>query len=375
MKILIAGDYCPIGRVEKCIEHNKYDAVFSEILPFTEQADYSIVNLECPVCLEDYRPIYKQGPNLQSKTKNAVEALKYAGFDMVTLANNHVMDYGEEGVRDTMQVCKEYGIDMVGIGENLVDANKVVYKQIEGKILAVINCCEHEFSIATDASAGACPLNPIQQFHQIQKARKNADYVLVIVHGGHEHFQLPSIRMQVTYRFYIDAGADAVVNHHQHCFTGMETYNTKPIYYGIGNFCFDRGKHTDIWHEGFMLELDFQCDGIKTNEIPYIQCYGEPKVEIQSDSEQFFSRFNELSGIITNEEKLKEQVGRYYESQFKLIDIIWEPYMNRYMRKLRMMKLVPSVISKRKLTGFLNYIDCEAHRDKLLYYLHKKNKA
>ena len=98
-----------------------------------------------------------------------------------------------------------------------------MYKRKDGETLAIINCCEHEFSIADDDSAGANPLNPIQQYYKIKEARLNADYVLVIVHGGHEMYQLPSLRMVDTYRFFIDAGADAVVNHHQHCFSGYET--------------------------------------------------------------------------------------------------------------------------------------------------------
>ena len=83
------------------------------------------------------------------------------------------------------------------------------------------------------------PLLPIQQFYKIQEAKENADYVLVIVHGGIEHYQLPTSRMIETYRFFIDAGADAVVNHHQHCYSGYERYKSKPIIYGLGNLLFD----------------------------------------------------------------------------------------------------------------------------------------
>lgn len=83
----------------------------------------------------------------------------------------------------------KYGIDTVGAGKNLKEASKVFYKQIGDQLLAVINCCEHEFSIATEHEAGANPLNLIQQYYQIKEAREKADNVLVIVHGGHEHFQ------------------------------------------------------------------------------------------------------------------------------------------------------------------------------------------
>ena len=77
--------------------------------------------------------------------------------------------------------------------------------------MAVINCCEHEFSVTTGDFPGANPLNPIRQFYKISEARKDADYVVVIVHGGHEMLQLPSPRMQELYRYFIDVGADAVI--------------------------------------------------------------------------------------------------------------------------------------------------------------------
>lgn len=162
----------------------------------------------------------------------AVDAVKYAGFDVCTLANNHILDYGTTCCLDTKRLLEEDGIKTVGIGENLSRAADILYLKKENETLAIINCCEHEFSIATEETAGANPLNPIQQYYKIQEARQSADYVLVIVHGGHEYYQLPSPRMKETYRFFIDAGADAVINHHQHCYSGYEEYKGKPIFMG-----------------------------------------------------------------------------------------------------------------------------------------------
>lgn len=378
MKILVAGDYCPIERVCQSIINKEYESIFSNIRSYVQNADLSIVNLECPVCLRDYEPIKKQGPNLQIKTKNAVDALKYAGFDIVTLANNHIYDYGKNGLDDTIRVCHESGLEVVGAGTNIKDAERVFYKSVGSKTLGIINCCEHEFSIATEEKAGANPLNPINQYYAIQEAKKIADYVIIIVHGGHEYFQLPSLRMKETYRFFIDSGADAVINHHQHCFSGSEIYKNKPIYYGLGNLCFDRlskykGTYS-IWNEGFIVEIEFSPRGITTREIPYIQCFQRPTIEIIKDDSSFNSKFKQLSAIITDDKKLKIEVDRYYEKSSKYLGFMLEPYTNRYMIKLRQMKLIPSFVSRKKFTVLLNYIDCEAHRDKMLYFLHKQNK-
>lgn len=233
MNVLIAGDFAPMSKLAKPIKEKRFSEVFKkELSDIIKAADFSFVNFEAPVVENGYRPIPKCGPNLNCSAE-ATLAVKYLGFTGVTLANNHILDYGTEGLRRTVKCCRNQGIDVVGVGDNLKDAGRVLYLTKDDDTLAVINCCEHEFSIATDTEAGANPLNSVRQFRQIQEAKTIADRVLVIVHGGHEHFQLPSLRMVDIYRFFIDVGADAVVNHHQHCYSGYEIYKGKPILFGI----------------------------------------------------------------------------------------------------------------------------------------------
>ena len=238
VKIVIAGDLCPHDRVKRLISNSDYEKVLSNVESVITGADYSLVNLEAPIANEDANPIPKWGPNLRCDS-HVIGALKYAGFQCVTLANNHFYDYGESGALTTFSELRKNKIDFVGAGKELKEAAQILYKQIKGKNFAFINCCEHEYSIATNNSAGSNPINPIQQYYAIKEARQNSDYVIVITHGGIETYQLPTPRMQETYRFFLDAGADIVVNHHQHCYSGFERYKGKYIYYGLGNFCFD----------------------------------------------------------------------------------------------------------------------------------------
>ena len=261
MKIIVSGDYCPWERVAKDFAKGDYRAI-DALTPIFAEADYSIVNLECPILHGDEKPIVKSGPHMHADTR-ALEAIKGIGTKCVTLANNHFRDFGDNGVLNTLSELSAYGIDYVGGGTNLSDAAAVLYKKIGKETLAIVNCCEHESSIATAEHCGSNPLNPIQQYYAIHEAKKKADYMLVIVHGGVEHYELPTPRMQETYRFFIEAGADAVINHHQHCYSGYEIYLGKPIFYGLGNLCFDRSdKRNSIWNEGFLLELDLR--GTKT---------------------------------------------------------------------------------------------------------------
>ncbi len=365
MRLLIGGDFVPNERVAEAFAHGDYSAV-EALLPVFAQADYRIVNLECPILHGGEKPIIKNGPNLHADT-HALEALKGVGADCVTLANNHFRDFGDEGVLNTLSELSAYGIDYVGGGANLKDAAAVLYKQIGSETLAIINCCEHESSIATEEHCGSNPLNPIQQYYVIQEAKSKADYVLVIVHGGVEHYQLPTPRMQETYRFFIDAGADAVVNHHQHCYSGYEEYNGKPIFYGLGNLCFDRSKRNSPWNEGFALDMELTKRGQSYKFIPYHQCDEEPKVLLYNDTERlaFMERIENLNGIIAspeqlaaNYEELKQRTRQKYRSYV-------EPYKSKLMRYLYRKHLLPSLM-RRKYVMIKNMIECESHRDRLL---------
>lgn len=286
------------------------------------------------------------------------------------MANNHILDFGAKGFRRSVKCCQDQGLGVVGVGENLHDAEKVLYLEKEGKKLAVINCCEHEFSFATELEAGANPLNPIRQYYAIQEAKKHADYVLVIVHGGHEHFQLPSPRMQETYRFFVDSGADAVVNHHQHCYSGYEVYNGKPIFYGLGNFCFDKERGwNSTWNEGYMVVLSFDKQKITYEMIPYIQCNDKASVQIVKDRTHFHESIEKLNAIIQDSKKLKKEVDEYYHSTASGMLLMHQPYENSILNKLYRMHLLPSLVSRKKYLMLLNYIYCEAHHDKHVFAL------
>lgn len=366
MKILVAGDFCPRYRVAEKLEQGDYESVLGEVKDIISDADYSIVNFECPVTKGGEKPIEKCGPNLRCSEKG-MEAVKWAGFDCVTLANNHFLDYGENGVINTLAACKKYDIDEVGGGFNLQEASQILYKEINEQTIAVINCCEHEFSIATDTTPGSNPLNPIQQYYAIKKAREKADFVLVIVHGGNEQYRLPSPRMQNTYRFFIDVGADAVVNHHQHCYSGYEIYKEKPIFYGLGNFCFDNeNKRQSEWNEGLMLILSFG-DKVTFEIIPYIQCDNTPNVV--KVSEGFFDKsISKLNDIISDEKELRCRYNEYINEN-SVLRRVFSPYSNRIFERFCTFHLFPSSLGKGKRRLMLAYIQCESHFPKVINFL------
>lgn len=363
--VLIAGDFCPVDRIPQMLGKG---TIFSEdIVKTIKTADLSIVNLECPIVCDGCKPIVKEGPNLKC-TEDVLTELKHIGFNTVTLANNHILDYGEKAVQNTIDKCKKLNINTVGAGKNIKDASQPLSLAINGKRISIINCCEHEFSIASDTSYGANPLNPINQFYSIRKEKKNSDYIIVVVHGGTEHFQLPSPRMQETYRFFIDAGADAVINHHQHCYSGYEVYKEKPIIYGLGNFCFDDASMRDsIWNEGYMVELKLE-DSVDFSLIPYNQCNDDPIVRLLSVGEN--KRFNEdidkLNKVIEEPSKLMEAYQQRCKSSKDQMQMVLSPYTGRIAMGLARRKLLPLFLGKKRIARILNFVECESHREKLV---------
>jgi len=362
MKILVAGDFCPRDRVATMIANKDY-SFFDKIKDVVKDADYSIVNFECPVVDGYFEPIAKCGPALRTE-RNAVSAIKYAGFDCATLANNHFRDFGDGGCNQTLEELDTQGIDHVGGGKTLADAQRILYKVFEGQKIAFVNFCENEFSIATETTAGSAPMDTVDNYNQITEARANADFVLVIIHGGHEFYQLPSPRMKKLYRYFVTLGADAVVNHHQHCYSGYECFNGKPIIYGLGNFCFDwDGKRQSIWNEGYCVEIDTNTLTFKL--IPYRQCDDSAIVKPmeESDITTFNQQIAKLNAIIADDKLLHAEFENWVHTYTRYKIGIFAPYCHRYLDAAANRGWIPTKLSAKRASVLLNHIACESHRE------------
>jgi hypothetical protein len=222
-------------------------------------ADLRMVNLECPLTNSNVK-IRKSGPHLKARPE-AIEWLKAAGINLVTLANNHLMDFGVQGYQDTIAALNVAGIEYTGSGENLTEAALPKYIEIKGRKIAILNFCSREFSIATTSRAGAYPIDAVDNYLQIIEAKANSDYQIIIVHAGIEHYAYPTPNQMKLYRFYASLGVSAVISHHSHCRGGYEVYKGVPIFYGLGNFVFPEEGNPLSWYEGLLLELNFLPTG------------------------------------------------------------------------------------------------------------------
>jgi poly-gamma-glutamate capsule biosynthesis protein CapA/YwtB (metallophosphatase superfamily) len=378
IKVLITGDFCPTNRIGKYIQDGCYEQIFNDFLPHIKNADLAITNLECPLTSHD-TPIQKSGPAIKCAPE-AIEALKFAGFGLATMANNHVLDYGEEGVKSTLNACENAGIATVGVGLNAATAKKVFYTKIQDKTIAVYNVAENEFGNTYGNEAGGNALDPVSNFYDIIEARKHCDYLFVIAHGGREHYQLPSPRVQKLYRFFIDSGADAVIAHHTHCYSGYEVYKGKNIFYSLGNFIFDYKKkyQKGLWTEGYAVQITLANDGIVYDLLPYYQGReSDPTVRLFDKDEKlkFDEKISELNKTIADEQLLAAAWKAYLKTQ----EISYKGSLyiqNKYVRELIRRSILPPVFmhSKEHSLILLNLLRCETHREILIDVLTDKFK-
>lgn len=260
-------------------------------------------------------------------------------------------------------------------GNSIIEASKILYRDIKGTKVAFINVCEKEWSIATEERAGSNPLHPLTQYNQIKEAKSNADFVILVFHGGVEHYNLPSPEIKQLHRYFIEAGADAVINHHQHCYSGYEVYKGKPIFYGIGNFLFDDAKIIDSpWNYGYIVELKLnkETQSLNFDIYPYEQCNPKFGVYGRGDKSAFLAGIDELNNVIKDDVQLKNKWRAFVSSHRSFYNPAIIPYRSRVLRKLHSMKLLPSFISKYRLCYLYDVINCDSHRVRFLEYLESK---
>ena len=375
IKVLVTGDIAPLYRLKGLTAKSVPSVLDKSFLDLVKSSDFSISNMEIPVTDHDI-PISKTGPALKGNA-GVTGFLKAVNFNLLTLATNHIYDLGKEGLNDTIENIKTAELDYVGAGLNLSDAKRTYYTKFNnGLKLAIVNFTENEWSVANHNRAGANPINPVENFYQIKEAKEQADKVIVISHGGSPLYPLPTPRMKKLFHFYIDAGADAVINHHTHCVSGFEEYKGKPIYYSLGNFLFDSQKIKDPnWFEGMAVELTLSKESISHKYHTFDQCKGEPVLKLhKGDSKKKMDeKISRLNKILNDDEKLRQAFEEFTESKRHLYESYLEPHSNKYFHFLRKKGFFPYLLSKKKKRLLLNLTRCESHREVLHNILINEN--
>lgn len=347
MRILIAADLVPTSETAPDFAAGNVERLFGKVRDVAKSADRFIVNLECALTESD-NAIKKFGPNLKGPKRTA-DTLKALGVTDVALANNHVFDYGIEGLCDTVSALDSARLPYFGIGENDTDSRRPYFFECEGKRIAIVNVCEHEYTYALPNRMGANPFDPFLTMQDIRAAKSESDFLIVLYHGGKEYCGYPSPRLRNLCREMVYCGADAVITQHSHCIGCYEKFEGAHILYGQGNFNFsypEFSKKRECWKTSLLVLLTV-TDKMDIEFIPiYDTGYGCDIAEGER-AEKIVSEFS-----ARNEELLD---SRWLEGWEKFCHSEFKPY---YLAAARHTSDTPD-----KDELFAHYLDCEAHRD------------
>jgi poly-gamma-glutamate capsule biosynthesis protein CapA/YwtB (metallophosphatase superfamily) len=231
-------------------------------------ADLAIANLENPV---PDSPTWHLSGTIFGGPPRLLGMFTYAGIDWVSLANNHMYDYGPTGIAQTRANLKKEGIPFGGAGADLEEASKISYLDVDGRKIGIVACQEIVSAInAGPSNAGTLSCKSKTTVPLVEEARQNADVVIVFPHWGHEFFREPFDSQPKLAQKWIDAGADIVMGAHPHVFGGLQQIDGKPVIYSMGNFIFDQYWSTDTM-EGALSEITFQGNRVVQIRLhPYV---------------------------------------------------------------------------------------------------------
>ena len=245
---LVFGGDVMLGRnINERIQKQGAASVWGDAVTVLQQADFSFVNLESVIAAggEPFQPSrvysFRAAPS-------SAETLAYAGIDFVSIANNHAMDYGRQGLAETMATLEQYDIAYAGAGMNLADAKKMKFLESNGFKVAVIAGADHFVEYAASetraginlvqVNASATAVDEIRE--QVQQARNlGADLIVFSIHWGPNWREQPTPRFQRFARAVIDAGVDIFHGHSAHLFQGVEVFHGRLILYDTGDLLDD----------------------------------------------------------------------------------------------------------------------------------------
>lgn len=365
MKIIIGADLAPTQSNFGLFSSSDVNALLgNELLSLLKSVDMRIFNLEVPLC-DKQEPIHKCGPNLIAPI-STISGIKVIHPTLLTLANNHILDQGEQGLKSTEEMLNNK-IPFIGAGENLSEACKPFISEQDGVKIGIYACAEHEFSIATEKSAGANPFDPLESFDHIHSLKEKCDYVIVLYHGGKEHYPYPSPNLQKVCRKMVQKGASLVICQHSHCIGCYEEYKNNTIIYGQGNFLFDISD-SELEKTSLLIKISIN-DEVQMEYIPIVKAGNGVVLADNQTAKEVLVSFHKRSDEILKEGFIEQQYRKFALKN-----------RNTYLRRFSGFSKWLSFIDQKLLKGFLvrhkynkmqllamqNYIECEAHRELII---------
>lgn len=265
VRLAFVGDVMVGRHVGEIIAQQGMAYPFAEIAPILHSADLAFGNMESPLTTA---PRVAGGYDLRAGPELA-EAVALAGFDLLSVANNHATDNGRPGLLETMQVLANWGMASVGCGENLEAAQGPWRTEINGLRLAVFAYEGLHATYQASAKAAGCMwLDPEAAGRAIAEARSDTDIIIVSVHWGEEYHSLPNAYQRRVAQQLADAGADIIIGHHPHVVQPIEWVQGKDrahptlVAFSLGNFLFDQWFSDETMQSAILL-VSAGRDGVR----------------------------------------------------------------------------------------------------------------
>ena len=263
------GDIMMGRNVEKVTDRHGKEYPFKYAEPFFRSSDYVTGNFEAAVTDGNEDEYVKADKFIHLNTdRDSVTALKKMNFSALTVANNHAMDFTEQGILDTKKAFEQENLDLVGYGENLQEArNNISIQDVNGFKIATLGFTDiygKEFPVQR-SKPGVLTTDPTIMLPMVAKAKKQADFVMVHMHWGIEYDANPQPRQKKLAEALSEAGADVIIGHHPHVISSVDVYNDTVIFYSLGNFVFDQGWSRT--RHSALAQMIFQKDGTARFEV------------------------------------------------------------------------------------------------------------
>jgi poly-gamma-glutamate capsule biosynthesis protein CapA/YwtB (metallophosphatase superfamily) len=293
------GDIMLGGKVADLLEENGFDYPYRLMKPYIENSDIMVGNMESPVT---ERGIPQEKSYVFRTSPEALPAMAQAGFDLMTLGNNHMLDYGIIGLKDTLKEMNNAGILTVGAGLTSEEAYRPEIINKNGIRVAFVGASrvipEPSWAAGKNKPGVAVTYDPKPVLTSIAKADREADLVVVLVHWGEEQSEIPNEDQRRLAYHYIDAGADLVIGSHPHVLQGVEWYKGKAIAYSLGNFIFSTSMNANTWNSGLLQATCDSSGQCSLRWIPVFTKWAQPRPLNPEEQASWKKKMDKLSADI-----------------------------------------------------------------------------
>jgi len=332
----ITGDWAPIIDDISDLMIKKKQKYYGNLLEYFKKGDLNITNLETVIDVKS-RAFNKNALRFINKPQ-ILSSLKSINTNLVCMANNHIMDNGEIGLKNNIKYLKKYKINYVGADIS----HKQIYKPFlfkkNNQKIAVINTSEgEEANEKYNNNVGSSDIESYKVIDQIRWSKSNGYLTILVVHAGVEYIPFPPPYIKDIYKNFVDEGVDLVVGHHPHVSQGFEIYKNVPIFYSVGNFTMWKKNLRKNCYNSFFLNMNIQNN--KLSEINLIPFRINKDFLDLTSKQEFSKKIFELNCFLPKSDKIWKAYlnrvnskGSFFSEQLSFF-YNYEKYVNKQVNK------------------------------------------